>query len=205
MPKYIKDKNGKFAGSIGDGKNRTPIPSPNTPHPSFPVTNTQRDLDVSIKQSLAAVQLLDSFHRNNPHPEGKDSPDVLATQMVITDHCVRLDTIAERARAAGHSHQENAATTLHKILIHVLTTHNKDNALLTDPEHIAQQHPGIPPEQRARICRQSCAQPLPISGFTSVMNHLSSGAVIKDFLPQSSDDVEDAAVFASLTPSYWKS
>jgi hypothetical protein len=50
MPKYIKSKDGKFAGSIGDGKNAVPTPAPLTvPTLTSPETTTA-DLDSIYNQ-----------------------------------------------------------------------------------------------------------------------------------------------------------
>lgn len=211
MTRYIKNKDGKFAGSIGAGKTRIPTTAPSVNMSStstrtfteVPQPAAQRDIDIAVKQTLASLELLEAFQRKNPNRDASDTVDIQALKKVMFDNSQKYRIVSLNAEQAGLSRQALLASTLNRLLMTRLDQHDRDRALLVDDDHIEQVHSGETDSERFSRCKESCATHQPISEITPHLTALASGAVLADHLSTADGDVEAAAVIASLLPNMW--
>lgn len=212
MTRYIKGKDGKFAGSIGSGKTRVPTPAPAIatskprvlPFLDVPQPEAQRDIDSAVKQTLASIELLEAFQRKNPNRDGSDTLDIQALKKVMFDNSKKYLVVSLTAEQAGLSRQARVASTLNRLLMTRLDQHDRDRALLVDEDHIDRVHSGETDSERFTRCKESCSTHQPISEIKTHLTALASGAVLSDHLATAGGDAEAAAVVASLLPNMWK-
>lgn len=206
MTKYIKGKDGKFAGSIGSGKT-APAPAPRipaaTPTSEVPTPPAQRHLDARVQQALASIEMLSAFHRTNPATDARDFTDAVALESVMMDHAQHCSDVVERAYHAGHIHQARAAEWIYQQLMTAIHTYDRDRALLTDRDHIARTHPGMSDTDRAQHCRTLCASTPDIANLRFRATAMTAHAVINDSLEACDSDADAAAVMSTLLPDYW--
>lgn len=106
MPKYIKSKDGKFAGSIGAGKNNPPRTF-ETYHPDY--TNVQPlSTPTAPALSPATRDLADQLHTDIETLYIASTKSEDEHQRAITE----MNSRARAARAAGHHHQHALWTRL---------------------------------------------------------------------------------------------
>jgi hypothetical protein len=112
MAKYVKDKHGKFAGSIGDGKTQVPTAAPRIPGEDPSANNVTATEPFNLDASLA--ELTARWNANRTDPNKITVQDVNGFPRTVTFGTIDFDAVCLFTR--GHCH--SLALALHEATGH---------------------------------------------------------------------------------------